>query len=274
MKTLFVKHREMLVRVLFLVFVFLFWEIWHPEYLNYHEQNQLFLFSSDYLYSRIAIAGGLADYISEFLVQFFYYSWCGSLIIGILLLSLQHAIFLLSGKRLFILSFLPSLLSIWSLGNQNVLFSFFVALIIVLYAAYYLRRFNILADLFFIPLLFWATGALVWIYIAIRCFKSHSRWAWLYCLYIIGIQLGTYITILCQWPLERVLFGINYYRDEMLAPFILYLVAIAAFLIIVFSQYVNRLNSRIVHMSSVLGTFIILCLAIFLGFDKDNCELL
>jgi hypothetical protein len=274
MKTLFVKHRGILIRVLFLAFVFLFWDICHPEYLNYHEQNQLFLFSSDYLYSRIAIAGGLADYISEFLVQFFYYSWLGSLIIGLLLLSLQHAVFLLSDKRLLILSFLPSLLSIWALGNQNVLFSFFVALIIILYAAYYFRHLHILADLILIPLLFWAMGALVWIYVAIRCFKSRSRWSWLYCLYIIGIQLGAYITILRQWPLQRVLFGINYYRDETLAPLLLYLVAIVAFLVIVFSQYTNRLNSRIVHATSVLGAFIILLLAIFTGFDKDNYELL
>ena len=57
------------------VVIFLFWWLGFPQALNYQEQNQLFLFSSDYFYNSLHIAGGLADYISEFIVQFYYVPW-------------------------------------------------------------------------------------------------------------------------------------------------------------------------------------------------------
>ena len=57
---------------LFCVIVFLFWLLGFPQAMNYQEQNQLFLFTNDYFWNDMRIAGGLADYISEFIVQFYY----------------------------------------------------------------------------------------------------------------------------------------------------------------------------------------------------------
>ena len=74
MKTILNKYLNKSISILFGVFIFLFWGVLHPEYLNYHEQNQLFLFSWDYFVQRVVLPGGLADWIGEFLVQFYYYA--------------------------------------------------------------------------------------------------------------------------------------------------------------------------------------------------------
>ena len=43
---------------------FAFWMWLYPQDLSYQEQNQLFLFTWDYLLERLALPGGLADWLS------------------------------------------------------------------------------------------------------------------------------------------------------------------------------------------------------------------
>ena len=69
--------------ILFGVAVCLFWGLGYPEALNYQEQNQLWLTTGDYFRERMTVPGGLADYVSEFLVQFYYVPWLGALLIGV-----------------------------------------------------------------------------------------------------------------------------------------------------------------------------------------------
>ena len=64
--------------------VFAFWMWLFPQAISYQEQNQLFLFTWDYLGERLSLPGGLADWLSEFLVQFFYWHWAGALILAVL----------------------------------------------------------------------------------------------------------------------------------------------------------------------------------------------
>jgi len=56
----------------------LFFGLAHPELLSYEEQYQLFLYSTDYLLERISVAGGVADYVAEFLTQFYYVPAAGA----------------------------------------------------------------------------------------------------------------------------------------------------------------------------------------------------
>ena len=76
--------------------VFSFWMWAYPQALNYHEQNQLFLCTWEYFRERLALPGGFADWLSEFLVQFFFLRWSGALVLAILavlLLSVAYAIY-------------------------------------------------------------------------------------------------------------------------------------------------------------------------------------
>ena len=72
--------------------VFAFWMWLFPQDLSYQEQNQLFLFTWDYLGQRLALPGGPADWLSEFLVQFFYYRAAGALILALLAVLPQRLV--------------------------------------------------------------------------------------------------------------------------------------------------------------------------------------
>jgi hypothetical protein len=71
--------------LLFALLAFGLLYFWHPEILNYHEQNQLFLWTGDYLMKRLSLPGGLAYWLGEFVVQFFYVPWLGALLMALLL---------------------------------------------------------------------------------------------------------------------------------------------------------------------------------------------
>lgn len=72
MKKFISRYGKMTLVALFGLCIFLFWYCGYPQALCYQEQNQLFLWSADYFWHDLSVAGGLADYISEFLVQFYY----------------------------------------------------------------------------------------------------------------------------------------------------------------------------------------------------------
>ena len=68
---------------LFGVLVFLFWWLGYPHALSYQEQYQMFLFTNDYFTQRVTVPGGLADYLGEFFVQFYYLKWAGALVLAV-----------------------------------------------------------------------------------------------------------------------------------------------------------------------------------------------
>ena len=88
MKPLSQKLRKTGLSLLWGTTVWLFWRIVYPGHLQYHEQYQLFLFDMEYWKERIAIPGGMADYISEFLVQFYYHTWMGATMLALLFMEI------------------------------------------------------------------------------------------------------------------------------------------------------------------------------------------
>ena len=74
---------------LFGVLVFLFWWLGYPHALSYQEQYQMFLFTNDYFTQRVTVPGGLADYLGEFFVQFYYLKWAGALVLAVMYVLLQ-----------------------------------------------------------------------------------------------------------------------------------------------------------------------------------------
>ena len=64
-----------------IVFSFLCYS--HPWLMTAREQSQLWLYSLDYLCSRLSEPGGLARYIGEFIVQFYYYIGWGATVTAV-----------------------------------------------------------------------------------------------------------------------------------------------------------------------------------------------
>ena len=265
-----------LVSLLFGVAVYAFWLFVHPEYLSFHEQYQLFLTTPDYFLGDISVAGGLADYLSEFLVQFFYYPAAGATIMAVLFVIVRRLVWRMMNQRCYLLSFIPSLLLIWAMGDESVLLSYTAALIIVLCCALLTGKRWIWADILIVPLLYWAAGPMAWLYVALRIFSIGKK-ALLLLVYMPLAQFAMYHFFMQQWPLSMVMIeGLNYYRVPLHPDILLLIIPLAIlFLIIVTSWEKVRSLSPSVSVPVSLVLLVIPLAGIFLlAFDADRTELL
>ena len=253
--------------------VFAFWMWLFPQDLSYQEQNQLFLFTWDYLGQRLALPGGPADWLSEFLVQFFYSRTAGALIMALLAILLQRLVWR-AAKTSYALSFIPSLLMLVYQGDVEVLLSYPVALIlaVALCPAMSGARWN---RLWLIPLGWWLTGPVILVPILLSCIRSR-RWEDLVILFYTGVVFfAGYRLLAAQYPARDAFFGLNYYRLVESLP-VLQIVIPAVTLLTIWLCGLNIRLSR--PLVPGIVTFIALALGTFAGvrmtYDKDTHETL
>ena len=261
--------------------VFAFWMWLFPQDLSYQEQNQLFLFTWDYLGQRLALPGGPADWLSEFLVQFFYSRTAGALIMALLAILLQRLVWRAaktSSKRdersLYVLSFIPSLLMLVYQGDVEVLLSYPVALIlaVALCPAMTGARWN---RLWLIPLGWWLTGPVILVPILLSCIRSR-RWEDLIILFYTGLVFfAGYRLLAAQYPARDAFFGLNYYRLVESLPVLQIIIPAITLLTIWLCGLEIRLSRPLVPG---IVTFIALALGTFasvrMTYDKDTHETL
>ena len=234
MKNLMIKIWKPLLSLLFGVAVVIFWAVPFVGGLCFQEQYQMFLFDTGYFLERIVLPGGLADYISEFLVQFYYMPVLGGAIIALLLMGIQAAVWGLMkqyGARHdfpgYLLSFLPSIALWCAMGDQNVLLSFVVALFGALVIGWIHNRFHnrlvkVVFELVSTALVYWFLGPVVFLYAVLmigdtlknakqkgNVFSGIGYSAGILILTIAWILLTTQTL---QYPLYRIFAGLNYYR--------------------------------------------------------------
>lgn len=234
MKNLMIKTWKPLLSLLFGVAVVIFWAVPYVGGLCFQEQYQMFFFDSGYFLERIVLPGGLADYISEFLVQFYYMPVLGGAIIALLLMGIQTAVWGLMkqyGARHdfpgYLLSFLPSIALWCAMGDQNVLLSFVVALFGALVIGWIHNRFHnrlvkVVFELVSTALVYWLLGPVVFLYAVLmigdtlknakqkgNVFSGIGYSAVILILTVAWILLTTQTL---QYPLYRIFAGLNYYR--------------------------------------------------------------
>lgn len=234
MKNLMIRTWKPLLSLLFGVAVVIFWAVPFVGGLCFQEQYQMFLFDTGYFLERIVLPGGLADYISEFLVQFYYMPVLGGAIIALLLMGIQAAVWGLMkqyGARHdfpgYLLSFLPSIALWCAMGDQNVLLSFVVALFGALVIGWIHNRFHnrlvkVVFELVSTALVYWFLGPVVFLYAALmigdtlknakqkgNVFSGIGYSAVILILTVAWILLTTQTL---QYPLYRIFAGLNYYR--------------------------------------------------------------
>ena len=234
MKNLMIKSWKPLLSLLFGVAVVIFWSVPYMSGLCFQEQYQMFLFDTNYFLERIVLPGGLADYISEFLVQFYYMPVLGGTIIALLLMSIQAVVWGLMkqyGARRdfpgYLLSFLPSIALWCAMGDQNVLLSFVVALFGALLMGWIHNRFHnrlvkVVFELVSTALVYWFLGPVVFLYAALMIGdtlmkgkqKGHllSSLGYSACLLILTVAWILLTTQSLQYPISRIFTGLNYYR--------------------------------------------------------------
>lgn len=234
MKNLMIKTWKPLLSLLFGVAVVIFWAVPFVGGLCFQEQYQMFLFDTGYFLERIVLPGGLADYISEFLVQFYYMPVLGGAIIALLLMGIQAAVWGLMkqyGARHdfpgYLLSFLPSIALWCAMGDQNVLHSFVVALFGALVIGWIHNRFHnrlvkVVFELVSTALVYWFLGPVVFLYAALMIGDTlknakqkgnvFSGIGYSACILILTIAWILLTTQTLQYPLYRIFAGLNYYR--------------------------------------------------------------
>ena len=234
MKNLMIKSWKPLLSLLFGVAVVIFWSVPYMSGLCFQEQYQMFLFDIGYFLERIVLPGGLADYISEFLVQFYYMPVLGGTIIALLLMSIQAISWGLMKqygmKAVFpgyLLSFVPSIVLWCVMGDQNLLLSFVVALSGALLMGWIHNRFHnrlvkVVFELVSTALVYWFLGPVVFLYAALMIGDTlmkgkqngHilSSLGYSACLLILTVAWILLTTQSLQYPLYRIFSGLNYYR--------------------------------------------------------------
>ena len=253
MKNLMIKTWKPLLSLLFGVAVVIFWAVPYVGGLCFQEQYQMFLFDTNYFLERIVLPGGLADYISEFLVQFYYMPVLGGVIIALLLIGIQAVVWGLMkqyGARHdfpgYLLSFLPSI-DLWcAMGDQNVLLSFVVALFGALLMGWIHNRFHnrlvkVVFELVSTALVYWFLGPVVFLYAvlmigdtlknALQKGSILSGIGYSACILVLTVAWILLSTQTLQYPVSRLFLGLNYYRYPGVTFLLIYIVmALAAFI--------------------------------------------
>lgn len=268
--------------VLLGVGVMLFWWLGYWYALGYQEQYQLFLFTSDYFLERASIAGGLADYVADFVVQFYYVPWMGAALLGLLSVALHRLVWLLCDCRQsgaqwpFVLSLCVPLLVVRLMGDESVLAAYLVSMVIVLLAAWTFRRVRWYWELLLVPVLYWVAGPMMWLYVVLRVVQRGWRWSWLL-VWLLVCECVAYVTVMQQWPPEAVLFYINYYRTPMQMPLLMALIPAVVAVIVLLARLFGSATRKGLRAAMGMVAFAVVAAAVLwipTGFARDKYELI
>ena len=267
------KPYRILLTALLGIATFAFWMWLFPQDLSYQEQNQLFLFTWDYFRERLALPGGLADWLSEFLVQFFFLRWAGALVMALLAVLLQRAVWRV-GKGAYVFSLIPSLLLLIYMGDVEVLLSFHVAILLSVCACplFLKAGWN---RLWLIPLGWWLAGPVILIPILLSVLHGHKISDVLMIAWTALVFFAEYRLLAPQYPLRDALFGLNYYRLVESLP--VWQIVIPAITLLCILACHLRFNLRRPVLAGILICALLAAGTVFgihCTYDKDTQETL
>ena len=216
--------RWMLTTV-FAVAVFCFWMFELPFLMAAREQVQLFLWNSDYLMERLAVPGGLAQYLGEFIVQFFVKNVYGALWYVVLLVAVQLLTWQLMRSKqrmaksswIYLLSFIPSVI-LWYLAcNPKIPMTPIVAVLLTLVLMNLLPKHQKacwIAAFAMIPIGYWLLGPAVVLLALYLLFTRGSN----VMLRIAPLILLVFCVVGSSWltpyPLKQIARGVDYYWEK------------------------------------------------------------
>jgi len=238
-----------IIAAVFAALAFCFWAFGYPEWLNFHEQYQMFLFSWDYLMEHLALPGGMGVYLSEFLVQFFYNTYLGAAVVAVVLtaiflLSVKISQKITSGYNVVALQILiPVLIWIYA-GDINMLFAFPVSMLVAQVCTLGFIGIGhdkkIWLQILLLPVIYWLINYCVWIYALLTSIyivnNNANRFHASTIVVMQMLGLVFFIVWVAYFPVRNYPFsdlfcGIDYYRGHMYVPFWQHLAAISCVLV-------------------------------------------
>ena len=296
MKTKSAIYRRAALRIVLVLAAFVFWGMFFPFALAWHEQFQLFLFDGAYLAERLSVPGGAMAYVSEFLVQFYNNPYLGAGGIALVFLLLQTGVWQLMKRDLkeqsdflFVLSFLPSLFLWYVTGNENVMLAFPVSLILALVAMWFCPAGGwrcMLYAVISIPVVYWLAGPVVialTVYVFAEEIRHTASLSRRIGMGLLPVFYTLFIILLSSWavpyPLRRLWGGLYYFRIPEVLPYSFIMLAVLCLLLILSAASIERKWVRLKRQNlfTAAGTVVMAVaafLAIPLGFEKKTYELI
>ena len=257
---------------------------WFGDYLFFYQENiSLFVFSSQYLHQFLIKPGGLLEYAANFLVQGYFITVYGSMIlsaiISLFLFVTARINKILSPGRS--LSLLLILLPSWLLLLMQINFNWFMRnnLGFLLASIYFLL--SILTDkkrkriivLAFLPLFYYFAGGFAWIYLGMYTIyslvyeKGMLRYFYPAFLLIIScLSLLVFKEVLFFQPLDVLLLSPFSLRDQFMHPGILYVLIgfIVLFPLLVKILSFLKIKNEKAGATSLLPVVTVLLIGVFL----------
>lgn len=284
--------------------VFLFWYQGFPHALSYQEQYQLFLWNADYFCERMSVVGGMADWLGEFITQFYYVEWLGAACLAFLFVILHllvwgnmrppHVSLSVNSERrgsvsmlFYPLSMLPCAMLLWLMGDVSVLLSYVIALIAslgfsLLMAFVFPRPHRktigmTLADALLTVVLFWLFGFMAWLYVGLRIIRV--GWKWLWMVPVLLITQWMVYRLLTQWPVQQVFLPMTYYRIPLHLPWMIWLLPVIIICLVRLgcSLQLRRQNKTVTTLAVALELVVLTVCSYLLvptGYDKEMYELI
>ena len=284
MKKFLSKHTPLLLTLVFGLVVFLFWRILYPFALTYQEQLQLFLFDGDYFCGRMAEPGGFARYVAEFLMQFYNSVTIGALIIAVLYMLVQRLTWRLMGSdSYYVWSFIPVIMLWYAMGDESVMLTYVVALLMALSAALAWRLVELVRlvrlvrlgklvrlalVLVTIPLLYWLIGPMVLLVAVLMMPWAVAVPALVYALALILLS-AHYL----PFPMLRVVLGISYYRIPETMPYMLMAIPVVIWIMALFIKKLPQPKPWVACVQVLVVAVLVLVPKAF-GFDARKYDLI
>ena len=281
MKKFLSKHTPLLLTLVFGLVVFLFWRILYPFALTYQEQLQLFLFDGDYFCGRMAEPGGFARYVAEFLMQFYNSVTIGALIIAVLYMLVQRLTWRLMGSdSYYVWSFIPVIMLWYAMGDESVMLTYVVALLMALSAALAWRLVQLVQlvrlgklvrlalVLVTIPLLYWLIGPMVLLVAVLMMPWAVAVPALVYALALILLS-AHYL----PFPMLRVVLGISYYRIPETMPYMLMAIPVVIWIMALFIKKLPQPKPWVACVQVLVVAVLVLVPKAF-GFDARKYDLI
>ena len=243
---------------------YLFWFKGYPYAMGYQEQFQLFLFDSSYFAERIAVPGGFGTYVAEFLTQFYNSPAIGAIVIAAVYVLLQRLVWMIAKNNMrkddnpwlaYILSFVPSLMIWYQMGDESTMLAYSVSLIFALVFMLLLPRgciTGVCSSLVAIPVVYWLIGPVVFVFAIYSGVKIAGQFKTRLSAVAIVILSLVYALVwilvsasFVPYPLYRLFVGIYYYRFIEVIPYTLIIITIVTLLLAIIPIHLSIKNTKI-----------------------------
>jgi len=258
-----INRLHLFFTIIFGISIFIFFYYFFPHHLHYQEQFQLFLFTKSYFIETCSRPGGFSNYLGRFFVQFYLYAGSGALIVSLMLVGMQQLVYLI-GRRFkktsagWFLSFFPALFYWYLLCDENSQHGGVIALLLVLFFSLIItfiqsnqwRRILLLA---MIPILYWLAGGVVvlgailfLLYEWIKIKQEKNRLFFFSIAAILFVIACPLVAkhIVVQYPLERLVWGVDYIHFTSYSPVRIDYLWILIVLVIVSPKYFPKITNK------------------------------